>query len=180
MTKATVRILEVMIDGAERYGSEILRAAKVKSGVGYPILCRMERQGWAKSRWEEIDPRHTGRPPRHYYQMTDTGTTRAAQHLATRKGTPMSAPQLPDPEVGAMLDQYLEPRPPTAEQRSGAESAADAMTRAAARVTFCGEYVLVRSELLADLFNSCAREAVEVGPDRFVERLARSLLRGQS
>jgi len=62
-------------------------------------------------------------------------------------------------------------------QEAAANSAADAMTRAAARVQRM-EYVLVRSELLADLLNAHAREAVEVGPDRFVERLAHYLLAG--
>ncbi|HTF49436.1 MAG TPA: hypothetical protein VK735_18495 [Pseudonocardia sp.] len=67
---------------------------------------------------------------------------------------------------------------PTPEQEAAANSAADAMTCAAARVG-ASEYVVVSSALLVDLFNSHAREAVEIGPDRFVERLARSLLKGE-
>jgi PadR family transcriptional regulator PadR len=182
MTKATVRVLEVMADGGERYGGEILRAARVKSGVGYPILARMERDGWAKSRWEDTDQLTlTNRPPRHYYQLTDTGAAHAARQLATRKGTSMPAPQLPDPEVGAMLDRLSQQVSPSRAQRSAAEGAAEAMMAAAHRVRYrCGEYVMVRAELLAELLNAHAQEAMEVGPDRHVETLARSLLRGQS
>jgi DNA-binding PadR family transcriptional regulator len=152
----------------------------VKSGVGYPILCRLERDGWAKSRWEDTDQLTlTNRPPRHYYQLTDTGAAHAARQLATRKGTSMPAPQLPDPEVAAMLDR-LEPVPPTPKEQATVQDAADAMTKAARRVAWCGDYVLVKSEHLVGLFNAHADEAVQVGPDPHVERLARSLLRGQA
>ena len=72
----------------------------------------------------------------------------------------------------------LEQAVATPEQEAVACAAADVMTCAAARVG-ASEHVLVQSALLVDLFNSHAREAAEIGPDRFVERLARSLLKGE-
>ena len=36
----------------------------------YPILLRLEHEGWVASHWEDIDPRAEKRPARRYYRLT--------------------------------------------------------------------------------------------------------------
>jgi DNA-binding PadR family transcriptional regulator len=58
----------------EVYGLELARTTGLKSGTLYPILDRLEAQGWVTSRWEEhADPSQLGRPRRRFYRMTPTG-----------------------------------------------------------------------------------------------------------
>jgi DNA-binding PadR family transcriptional regulator len=57
-----------------RYGFDIMDAAALPSGTVYPILGRLERDGYVRSRWES----HTTavrekRPPRRYYEITAAG-----------------------------------------------------------------------------------------------------------
>jgi DNA-binding PadR family transcriptional regulator len=48
----------------------------------HPILARLESVGWLQSRWEDVDPRTEGRPPRRYYQLTAAGVGAAHAALA--------------------------------------------------------------------------------------------------
>jgi DNA-binding PadR family transcriptional regulator len=61
----------------ERYGLELSQAAGLKTGTIQPILARLEKLGWAESRWEELDPREAGRPRRRYYWLTPKGAQMA-------------------------------------------------------------------------------------------------------
>lgn len=56
-------------------GTDISRATLVASGTIYPLLARLEREGWVKSKWEKIDPVKEGRPRRHLYKITQKGIT---------------------------------------------------------------------------------------------------------
>lgn len=56
-----------------RYGLELGKEADLTSGTLYPALRRLERDGIAESRWEEIDPSEEGRPRRRFYRLTGTG-----------------------------------------------------------------------------------------------------------
>nr|WP_244197375.1 PadR family transcriptional regulator [Amycolatopsis coloradensis] len=51
------------------YGLEICGAAGLPSGTIHPILTRLEKAGWLRSRWERIDPSELGRPRRRYYSL---------------------------------------------------------------------------------------------------------------
>jgi PadR family transcriptional regulator, regulatory protein PadR len=64
-----------VLDRGERYGSELtseLEAAGVgaiKGGTLYPMLARLERDGWVAIRWAEP----TSGPARKYYRLTPEG-----------------------------------------------------------------------------------------------------------
>ncbi|WP_284742152.1 PadR family transcriptional regulator [Amycolatopsis sp. RTGN1] len=61
---------ELVSDPArERYGLELCAAAGLPSGTIHPILARLEKVGWLRSRWEEVDPAERGRPRRRYYSL---------------------------------------------------------------------------------------------------------------
>ena len=69
-------ILSLLADG-ESYGYAIIQEIKVRSkdriqwtdGMLYPVLHRMEREGWIESHWAETE---TGRR-RKYYQLKKEG-----------------------------------------------------------------------------------------------------------
>ena len=84
MTIPTQLVLRALLEDptAELYGVQIGTAAGLPSGTVHPLLARLERIGWVQSRWEEIDPRAAGRPPRRYYRLTSTGVELARNALA--------------------------------------------------------------------------------------------------
>lgn len=66
---------------AWRYGYDLSRETGLKSGTLYPLLIRLHDQGLLESEWRAaLQP---GRPPRHAYRLTETGTALAAQQAAT-------------------------------------------------------------------------------------------------
>jgi PadR family transcriptional regulator, regulatory protein PadR len=84
MTLPTQFVLSAFLDAPTQdlYGIEIGAAAGLPSGTVHPILARLERLGWLESRWEQIDPRLEGRPPRRYYKLTASGAQGARDALA--------------------------------------------------------------------------------------------------
>jgi PadR family transcriptional regulator, regulatory protein PadR len=84
MTVPTQLVLDVLLaDPAEElYGLRIGDEAGLPSGTVHPILARLEGLGWLESRWEDVDPRAAGRPPRRYYRLTATGAEDAKAALA--------------------------------------------------------------------------------------------------
>ncbi len=50
-----------------RHGYDLSKETGLKSGTLYPILMRLEKQGWLETRWEE--PAVPGRPSRHLYRL---------------------------------------------------------------------------------------------------------------
>jgi PadR family transcriptional regulator, regulatory protein PadR len=71
MTLATQMVLcELIADPTrEMYGLELSAAAGLPSGTIHPILARLEKVGWLRSRWENVDPSEKGRPRRRYYSL---------------------------------------------------------------------------------------------------------------
>lgn len=71
MTIPTQLVLLVLLDkpDRERYGLELGELAGLATGTIHPILARLEKAGWVRSRWEQIDPREQGRPRRRYYRL---------------------------------------------------------------------------------------------------------------
>jgi len=84
MTLPTQAVLRTLTEHPTRefYGLEICAAASLPSGTIHPILARLESLGWLESRWEELDPRETGRPRRRYYSLTTDGAMQARRALA--------------------------------------------------------------------------------------------------
>ncbi|MGW7534075.1 PadR family transcriptional regulator [Amycolatopsis sp. NPDC054798] len=64
------------------YGLELCAAAGLPSGTIHPILARLEKAGWLRSRWEQVDPSERGRPRRRYYSLdpNSLGVVQAALH----------------------------------------------------------------------------------------------------
>ncbi|MBN2973640.1 PadR family transcriptional regulator [Roseomonas aeriglobus] len=57
--------------GHWRHGYDLARSAGVKSGTLYPLLIRLEGQGYLEAEWQQ--PPGGGRPPRHAYRLTASG-----------------------------------------------------------------------------------------------------------
>jgi PadR family transcriptional regulator, regulatory protein PadR len=57
-----------------RHGFDIMDATRLPSGTVYPILGRLERDGYVRSRWEsQTIASREKRPPRRYYEVTAAG-----------------------------------------------------------------------------------------------------------
>lgn len=80
LSPVTRRVLAVLsLAGSQwSYGYELCRTAQVKSGTLYPLLIRLEGQGYLEAEWQGLgDP---GRLPRHAYRLTAQGRELAAAH----------------------------------------------------------------------------------------------------
>lgn len=66
-------VLAVLLDAGPQWshGYELSRRAEVKSGTLYPLLIRLEAQGYLEAEWQQ--PIEGGRPPRHAYRLTASG-----------------------------------------------------------------------------------------------------------
>jgi PadR family transcriptional regulator len=75
MTTTTLKVLARMLEepSGEIYGFDLIDQTKIKSGTLYPILIRLEKAGWLKSRLEDIDPQVAGRPVRRLYSLSGEG-----------------------------------------------------------------------------------------------------------
>jgi DNA-binding PadR family transcriptional regulator len=107
MTKQTARLLEALLGdpGREWYGLELMDRAELRSGTAYPLLHRLQEEGWLRSAREQIDPSREGRPRRRLYRLTGLGQTAAREALARRSQpdtTALSAPAF-SPRRGATL-----------------------------------------------------------------------------
>jgi PadR family transcriptional regulator, regulatory protein PadR len=73
-----------------RYGFDIMDAAGLPSGTVYPILGRLERDGYVRSRWEpQTTASREKRPPRRYYEVTAAGAkilAHSIEHYRTLGG----------------------------------------------------------------------------------------------
>ena len=50
-------------------------AAELPSGTVYPVLGRLERDGYVRSKWEsQTVAQREKRPPRRYYEITASGS----------------------------------------------------------------------------------------------------------
>lgn len=77
-SKQTETVLAVLLGDASewQHGYSLSRETGLKSGTLYPILMRLERQGWLEARWE--DEPAPGKPRRHLYRLTGAGAQEAA------------------------------------------------------------------------------------------------------
>jgi DNA-binding PadR family transcriptional regulator len=76
LSVGAVMILHALARGAG-YGFDIMEQTGLTSGTVYPTLDRLEREGLARSSWEDAElAREEKRPPRRYFEITDPGKTR--------------------------------------------------------------------------------------------------------
>jgi DNA-binding PadR family transcriptional regulator len=76
--------------GRWSYGYELASLTGIKSGTLYPLLIRLEAQGYLEAEWQR--PAASGRPPRHAYRLTAAGRRLARAEEAP----PGRAVPLPD------------------------------------------------------------------------------------
>lgn len=82
----TVLVLHALARG-HRYGFDLLEQTGLTSGTVYPALERLERLGFARSRWEDASVAHADkRPPRKYFEVTREGRAELAVALDRYKG----------------------------------------------------------------------------------------------
>lgn len=68
-----VMVLHALARG-HRYGFDLMDQTGLTSGTVYPTLERLERQGLARSQWEDAEVAHREkRPPRRYFEITPQG-----------------------------------------------------------------------------------------------------------
>jgi DNA-binding PadR family transcriptional regulator len=73
-----------------RHGYDLSRETGLKSGTLYPILMRLEQQGWLEAEWE--DEPAPGRPRRHLYRLTGMGVEEALA-ISRRQQAARTAPE---------------------------------------------------------------------------------------
>lgn len=83
-------VLASLLDagGAWRHGYDLARAAGVKSGTLYPLLIRLEAQGYLEAEWQPPEP---GRPPRHAYRLTAAGMQLARANAPAPASRPLGS-----------------------------------------------------------------------------------------
>lgn len=83
LSPAARNLLTLMAEAGETWshGYELCRLAGIKSGTLYPLLIRLESQGYLEAEWQA--PTESGRPPRHAYRLTAAGK-RLAHEVAAR------------------------------------------------------------------------------------------------
>lgn len=84
LTVQVLLVLQALLrePGRELYGLELSEETGLLPGTAYPILLRLENQGWVTSRWEDVDPRAEKRPARRYYRLTANGAVQASTAVA--------------------------------------------------------------------------------------------------
>jgi DNA-binding PadR family transcriptional regulator len=86
LTRPTLEVIKVLLASTPEspaWGLKICEEADLGSGTVYPILDRLEQNGWIVS-FKESEP-HPGRPPRRYYELTGAGRAQAVETLAARQ-----------------------------------------------------------------------------------------------
>jgi DNA-binding PadR family transcriptional regulator len=81
-------ILAALLDAGGRWshGYDLAQRAGVKSGTLYPLLIRLEAQGFLEAEWQP--PSERGRPPRHAYRLTESGEELARANPPEASVTP--------------------------------------------------------------------------------------------
>ena len=73
LTYPTTLVLQALLHG-HHHGFDIMDATGLPSGTVYPILRRLDAEGYVRSRWEKEGlARREQRPPRRYYELTSSG-----------------------------------------------------------------------------------------------------------
>jgi PadR family transcriptional regulator PadR len=87
MTVQVLLIVQALLGepGREYYGLELSQETGLQPGTAYPILLRLEHEGWVTSRWEDIDPHAEKRPARRYYRLTASGAAEASAASASAR-----------------------------------------------------------------------------------------------
>jgi PadR family transcriptional regulator PadR len=102
---STLKVLRALCDVSTtgHYGLELIERSGVKASGLYPILSRLEGDGWVEGRWEDIDEAAAGRRRRRYYRLTAVGLASARallERTAAELAPPPEAPPKRSPRRG--------------------------------------------------------------------------------
>ena len=102
-THSLMAVLAALLEAPDddNYGLELARVAGIRPGSVYPILVRLEGEGWITGHWEDIDESAEGRRKRKYFRLTGVGATQAAGELAMWRRELQRPPPLA-PRLGGM------------------------------------------------------------------------------
>ncbi|PPK70214.1 helix-turn-helix transcriptional regulator [Actinokineospora auranticolor] len=67
----------------EHFGLDLIAATGLLSGTVYPILARLERAGWLRSRTVELNHDNVGRRARRFFRLSPEGLTQASLAVET-------------------------------------------------------------------------------------------------
>jgi PadR family transcriptional regulator, regulatory protein PadR len=83
ISSQTVAVLQALKENSHawNYGYDLSKITGLKSGTLYPILTRLNDEGWLENKWEQSAK--PGRPPRHLYRLTAVGSSAANRALKT-------------------------------------------------------------------------------------------------
>lgn len=83
VTLNTAAVLRLFLEDPEfpLYAMELMKCTGLPSGTMYPLLRRLEGDGWLASAREDIDPREHGRPARVYYRLVPEAVGPAVEVL---------------------------------------------------------------------------------------------------
>lgn len=85
VTRPTLLILDFLLtkyrDGSDTWGFEISSATGLKGGTVYPVLSRLEGDGWVTTHWDETD---RAGPRRRMYRLTSPGVGETVRVLNER------------------------------------------------------------------------------------------------
>lgn len=96
LSYAAVSVLHAVASGV-RYGFDIMDRTDLPSGTVYPALSRLERDGYVKSHWEDLERAHGDRrPPRRYYRITAPGERVLAASIERYRALKPLRTPLPD------------------------------------------------------------------------------------
>lgn len=96
LTYSTAVVLQAIGSGF-RYGFDIMDTTGLPSGTVYPILRRLERNGWLRSAWEdEVSAHREQRPARRYYELTRAGAAARTEALRRFRGLERLFIEAPD------------------------------------------------------------------------------------
>ena len=94
MTYQTALVLEALAAG-RHHGFDIMDATDLPSGTIYPILRRLDDEGFVRSRWErDTVARREQRPQRRYYELSTAGEAKLAEARTRYRALETLAPRM--------------------------------------------------------------------------------------
>ncbi|MGE0863649.1 MAG: PadR family transcriptional regulator [Vicinamibacterales bacterium] len=100
LTYPTALVLQALLDG-RHHGFDIMDATGLPSGTVYPILRRLDAEGYVRSKWEpQVVARKEQRPARRYYELTAGGGTMAREAVARARAMASAGTRLLRPVEG--------------------------------------------------------------------------------
>lgn len=75
MTPTLVKVFQALLEDPDgrHWGYKLCRKTDLPNGVMYPTLAQLERMQFLHAAWEDQASCASGRPPRRYYVLTESG-----------------------------------------------------------------------------------------------------------